>query len=304
MKTSTAIGVLGALVIVILAGWWITSNRPATPSPSETNTPIATAAFACDNGKSIGASFYQGSTTAAAPDQPPTPSGSVALQLSDGRTMTLPQTISGSGIRYANADESFVFWGKGNTAFVQEGADQKQTYSGCIVVAPDPTATLPQIFATSTAGFSIRFPQNYTVDQAYTYQALGPGKDIKGVKMTIPAAATTGTNLSKDSYVSVEQLPSATSCTADLFLDSSAKTSTFADSGVTYSVATGTDAGAGNIYDEAVFAIPGSNPCIAVRYFIHSSNIGNYPEGTVKEFDKAGIVAEFDNIRRSLVLGQ
>ena len=29
------------------------------------------------------------------------------------------------------ADESFVFWSKGDTAFVEEGPKQTQTYSGC-----------------------------------------------------------------------------------------------------------------------------------------------------------------------------
>jgi membrane-bound inhibitor of C-type lysozyme len=40
--------------------------------------------------------------------------------------------MSGSGARYANADETMVFWNKGNTAFITEGSDDKETYSGCI----------------------------------------------------------------------------------------------------------------------------------------------------------------------------
>jgi membrane-bound inhibitor of C-type lysozyme len=40
--------------------------------------------------------------------------------------------MSGSGIRYANAGETFVFWSKGDTAFVTEGADQAETYSDCV----------------------------------------------------------------------------------------------------------------------------------------------------------------------------
>ena len=42
----------------------------------------------------------------------------------------------------------------------------------------------------------------------------------------------------------------------------------------------------------------------AVRYFIHSSNIGNYPEGAVREFDRQALLNQFDQIRRSLILGQ
>jgi len=53
----------------------------------------------------------------------------VDLKLSDGRVMTLPQTMSGSGARYANAGETIVFWNKGNTAFIEEGG--KTTFDGC-----------------------------------------------------------------------------------------------------------------------------------------------------------------------------
>jgi len=42
--------------------------------------------------------------------------------------MPIPST---SGARYANKDETFVFWNKGDTAFVTEGKDGKETYSGC-----------------------------------------------------------------------------------------------------------------------------------------------------------------------------
>jgi membrane-bound inhibitor of C-type lysozyme len=46
--------------------------------------------------------------------------------------MKLPQVISGSGARYANEDESFVFWNKGDTAFVTEGTDDKMTFKDCV----------------------------------------------------------------------------------------------------------------------------------------------------------------------------
>ena len=57
------------------------------------------------------------------------PKSSVALVLSDGRKLTLPQARSASGARYANANESFVFWNKGDTAFIEENG--KTTYDGC-----------------------------------------------------------------------------------------------------------------------------------------------------------------------------
>ena len=80
-------------------------------------TPTAEAEFTCNDDKSIKAAFY--------PEK-------VDLTLSDGRSVELPQTMSGSGARYADADEAMVFWNKGNTAFITEGGDDKQTYSDCV----------------------------------------------------------------------------------------------------------------------------------------------------------------------------
>lgn len=73
--------------------------------------------FTCTGGKWIDATFVNG------------PKSSVNLVLPDGRKLSLPQAMSGSGARYANADESFVFWNKGNTAFIEEKG--KTTYDGC-----------------------------------------------------------------------------------------------------------------------------------------------------------------------------
>lgn len=79
--------------------------------------PISTVRFECADDKSIEATFY---------------ADKVALNLSDGRSMELPQVISGSGTRYANADESFVFWSKGDTAFITEGSDENLTFKDCV----------------------------------------------------------------------------------------------------------------------------------------------------------------------------
>ena len=52
----------------------------------------------------------------------------MSLQLSDGRSIALPQAMSGSGARYADAGDRTVFWNKGNTAFIEEGG--KTTFGG------------------------------------------------------------------------------------------------------------------------------------------------------------------------------
>jgi membrane-bound inhibitor of C-type lysozyme len=90
----------------------------ALPVPQAlAETAVATTTFKCQSGKSIGATFN---------------ASSVDLKLSDGRSLKVPQAMSASGARYANKDETFVFWNKGDTA-LSEGKDGKETYSCCAV---------------------------------------------------------------------------------------------------------------------------------------------------------------------------
>jgi len=87
--------------------------RPQSPAVAKT----IRAFFACDAGKTVKAVFTQGTQS------------SVKLNLSEGRELSVPQAVSGSGARYANRNESFVFWNKGNTAFIEENGET--TYSNC-----------------------------------------------------------------------------------------------------------------------------------------------------------------------------
>jgi membrane-bound inhibitor of C-type lysozyme len=284
-----AVGVIGFIVF-----------RYHSPAGKE---PLAQVAYVCSGGKTIAATYYAGDTKpAATADEPPVPSGKVALTLSDGRTMTLPQTLSADGGRYANVDESFVFWTKGNGALVLEN-NQEKSYIGCVRVAPTPTGSdLTQVYVNNDVGVSIRIPQDYTA-APYQYQNKGPGKAIDGVRFTIPPSVVTGTNLATDTYLSIEAIPAVKSCSASLFLDN-AKATEMSSGDTTYSVASSTGAGAGNRYEETVYAIPGTNPCLAIRYLIHYGVIDNYPAGAVKEFDKTALLSEFDAIRSTFVVNQ
>jgi membrane-bound inhibitor of C-type lysozyme len=78
---------------------------------------VVHALFHCGAGKTIDAVFSNGSRS------------SVSLVLSDGRSLSLPQSRSASGARYASADQNFVFWNKGNTAFIEENG--QPSFSGC-----------------------------------------------------------------------------------------------------------------------------------------------------------------------------
>lgn len=178
-------------------------------------------------------------------------------------------------------------WGAPQAPVQEEPAVQQPT-----------TAT----YASSTAGYSITYPLGYSVDDTYAYEGV-PKKPIAGVRFAIPGSMATGTNLSADTYVSVEQLPRAQSCSGDIFLLENVKATDVSSGGTQWSVATTSGAGAGNLYEEYVYAVKGSKPCTAIRYFIHSTNIGNYEPGAVREFDRLKLLADFNTIRDSLRLG-
>lgn len=306
MSTRSSIALI-IIILVAVAAYFAFFRAPAPAARTLTNS----VSYACSGGKTIDAKYYEGKDTPGTADTPPIPGGSAEITLSDGRTMTLAQTISADGVRYANADESFVFWSKGNGALVLENNEEK-SYIGCVLLAPA-SAELPQAYANGAEGFSLRLPAiaatstdnaGYRVDESYQYQALGPNKGIGGVRFGIPSSIATGTNLSQDSYLSVEQIPQTADCRATLFLEAGAAAQTVTDNGVEYSFASTTGAAVGNRYLEYVYAIPGTNPCVAVRYFIHYGAIQNYPEGMVREFDLDALLKGFDAIRRTLILNQ
>ncbi len=136
-KTLISLGVLLVILIILFA---IFKNNPspvvAPTSDTGTTTPLdqltqsqtdKTVVYYCDGKKSI-------TTTYHLPDD-----ALVDVYLNDGQVdsdgveLSLPHVISGSGARYANADESLVFWNKGNTAFLEENGTT--TYVNCVTTS-------------------------------------------------------------------------------------------------------------------------------------------------------------------------
>jgi membrane-bound inhibitor of C-type lysozyme len=103
----------------------------ASGALAQAASPVATVSYGCAEGKTLVAEYFDGPTRTT-PDGRPIPGGHVVLTLADGKKLTLPQTLSGSGIRYANLGETFVFWSQGDTAFVEEGPRQSVTYKDCV----------------------------------------------------------------------------------------------------------------------------------------------------------------------------
>lgn len=282
-KVKIALGIIAVFLILfvcVFVLWkWTNIGRPPL---------LGQGFFVCDGNKTIDARFY---------------ADRVFVTMSDGRKMKLPQGVAASGARYVNKDESVVFWNKGDTAFVTEGLPAVQTFFNCEIVKPgeEPHTT----YASTTLGVSIRYPRSFILHPSYHYDQFGEKKLINGFKFTIPSSVATGTNLSSfDTGISIETLPRAKNCTADIFIPDDVRASLAVEDGVTYSVATSTGVAAGNRYEEIVYAFSSSTPCIAVRYLIHTTAIENYEPGSVRVFDRTTLVHTFDSIRRSVVLRQ
>ena len=104
-----------AIYLVVRGDKPITTDSAS--SISQAPDEKITAEFTCGNNESIKAEFVNGENSY------------VNLSLSDGRTLTLPSAVSADGARYANTDESIVFWNVGDTATLQE--DGVTTYDNC-----------------------------------------------------------------------------------------------------------------------------------------------------------------------------
>ncbi len=77
---------------------------------------IKDAVFQCDEGKSIHAVFYERAVRIGLPEDP---------------EVFLMSIISGSGARYANTDESFVFWNKGDEALIMRDNEMDLGFKNC-----------------------------------------------------------------------------------------------------------------------------------------------------------------------------
>ena len=305
--------------VVIVGGWlaWEQRQEQMHPEvPGVPNNDTAEVFYQCDRNQSITARYHAMDTEGAvAPEdktaeQGLTSFGKVDLMLSDGRAMTLTRMMSEDGLRFSNRDapnageEQLTFWTTGNNAFVVEDENNNEdleTYEGCIRVVPDPGGLL-QIYANSERGFSIRYPTDYRLDENHEYFGLSPDEVIHGVRFVIPEDLVARTNLEDDTYVSVERLPGRSSCVADEFLSTPTNPGPAIEGNIQYSMATSAEQGDGNQYEETVYAIPGTDPCTGIRYFIHYKMIDDTPNTEVQEFDKEKLTEQFDRIRRTLVL--
>ena len=124
MKNALLIVIITMLVFTGIACQDQKSWPNNTGAEKATGSIINSVTFSCAGNKTIQALFF---------------ADKAELTLSDRRHMLLLQAISASGARYVNTDESFVFWTKGNTVFIEES--QKITFKDCIATRTEKVPT-------------------------------------------------------------------------------------------------------------------------------------------------------------------
>ncbi len=109
------------------------SEQNANAAAAGSRTFLTTVTYSCDEGRTITASYYKGEEAPQpAEGEMPMPTGSVDVAIGEEATTTLSQTISADGARYANADESLVFWSKGDSALVMRNNSMDLDYTNCM----------------------------------------------------------------------------------------------------------------------------------------------------------------------------
>ncbi|MFA7216914.1 MAG: MliC family protein [Candidatus Paceibacterota bacterium] len=124
------------VIIIVALGVWVFGGyfkKPVLPVTDTSSHSLQTITYSCDQKKTVTVTYIEGPEPAKpAPGEPPVPTGSAEVSLNGQATSTLHQTISADGTRYANEDESFVFWSKGNQVIIMRNNAMDLEYRNCV----------------------------------------------------------------------------------------------------------------------------------------------------------------------------
>lgn len=285
-----------AILVLIAIVVYSVVHKTVVPPPTTATVPAAPAApvvisnatFSCDGGSSITAAFSQ---------------SSVALTLSDGRTMTLPQIQAADGAQYQQGTTLFV--NKGDEAFLQEAG--VNTYTNCITGTTGTTASGRKIFTDQGKLFTFTYPQAFDIAGGgigYTANWKTNTDGTLGLilaTVNVPQSYQPKTNFVDAVFtVGTSVDPKAVkSCLVD-GNGSGVTKSTTTINGVKYTKFVSTDAGAGNRYETTSYRSVQDDQCFALEYTIHYAELQNFdPSSGVTAYNSAQVHSDLDSIVQS-----
>lgn len=167
-----------------------------------------------------------------------------------------------------------------------------------VVPAPEIIAKVKSVLLEDKVnGFKIWYPETAQIDkQGGNY--LGATKTAVA-QILISPSLFIGTNLHEAVVaIGIDTDPTiVASCQQAINGDQAQGFVTI--SGKDFSLFTGTDAGAGNLYDYRDYRRAQNGKCYEITEVLHSSNIGNYEPGTIKEFNKKYFSGVLDKMATS-----
>jgi membrane-bound inhibitor of C-type lysozyme len=284
-KSYNIFGIVLTIVAIGVASYVLFRQYPKEPTPL-TVAPT-TVHYMCASGTIDAA--YEGTT--------------VVLTLSDGRVLSLTQSLSASGVRYEK--DTTVFVSKGDNSFLQENG--VTTYDSCVsnTTAPVVTADGKKIFTDQGKTFRFSYPKELTVsggELGYTqsWQINTQRLGLMLAKVVIPRETQPKTNFSSATFT--VGTSSDTQAIKDCLVADNgemAKGMTTIN-GVSYATFVLGDAGAGNYYDTTSYHTLRNSQCYVIEYTIHSTSLGAYsPDQGIKQFDKASITKTMEAIVHS-----
>ncbi len=284
------------VILFVVVGYSVIHKMPVATAPvvpvttpGSTSTTTTIANYSCDSGKTIAASFSNNDAT---------------ITLSDGRTLTLPHTVSADGAQYGSGTVLFVT--KGDQGFLQENANT--TYDNCIVNSSGSAVSGIKSFTDQGHTFTLNYPANLTLAGGgigYTQNWKVDTDSTLGlilVTLKSPANYMPKTNLGDVKFsIGTSSDPKAVaSCLTDTSGAGVIK-STVAYNGINYTKLVTVDAGAGNRYETNSYRTVQHGQCYAVEYTVHYAVLENFdPSMGIKQYDVAKVHADFDGIVQSL----
>ncbi len=236
------------------------------------------------------------------------PTSRVLITLPSGKTVTLPQVQSGSGIRYeigAGTSNSVEFDSEGENAFLVENGTQ--TLTNCLAGTNKKLGNALSTFTDQSNLFSFSYPSSVTISGSgigYSSSWM-VNTTVLGMilaKATLPSSFEPKTNFANAVFtVGTSADPTALAdCLSNTSGDQSIKGTSVTINGTHYEKFISMDVGAGNIYQTTSYRTLKNNQCYAIEYTIHSVNIANFSSDQgISTFDQTKVENLFEGIVQS-----
>ncbi len=233
----------------------------------------------------------------------------VTLALPDSRLLTLPQTVSGSGIRYESTSTAVdeLFESEGDWAQLTE--NDQTTYDNCRAAHVIESYGEPgeRIYTDQSNTFSFVFPDAFLIvgDEPgygtdWMTNTTASGMLLAEVDMLRTEQPQTNFGGARVTFGTSADPTAVAGClTYNPGGDQTQVPSTTVINGVTFTKFISSDAGAGNFYNTTSYRTVRGGQCYALEYTIHSTNIGDYPAGTVQGFDVNAVQAQLEKVVQS-----